>query len=132
MKFSTIVAPAVLLLLPALVSTAPTASPAELVTRIITSDPLKLFTREGQTCNEPKPVLTGDKDKDDAATKKYNDLKKKMADATKAAHKDEKQCPSGALTTFSKSKNKQTKQQLKDKCTAGWKAYAFPSMVIEK
>ncbi|KAF5876264.1 uncharacterized protein Bfra_002667 [Botrytis fragariae] len=96
MKLSPIVASALLLFLPAIVSAAPTSSPAEIST--IESDPTQIFGRDGQTCNEPRPVMTGDKTKDDAATKKYNDLKTKMADATTAAHKGQTACPSTSLT----------------------------------
>ncbi|TGO55945.1 hypothetical protein BCON_0084g00130 [Botryotinia convoluta] len=120
MKLSPIVASALLLFLPAIVSAAPTSSPAEIST--IESDPTQLFGRDGQTCNEPKPVKTGDKTKDDAATKKYNDLKKKMADATAAAHKGQTACPSTSLTDFTKSKDKTKRTQIKTKCVDGYQA----------
>lgn len=119
MKLSPIVASALLLVFPALSYAAPTSSPADMVT----GSPLQLFTREGQTCNEPKPVKTGDKEKDDAATKKYNDLKKKMADATKAAHAGEKACSSSSSRDFDKSKDKNKRTQIKTKCVNGYQAY---------
>ncbi|KAA8574667.1 hypothetical protein MFRU_030g00580 [Monilinia fructicola] len=118
MKFSPIVASALLFVLPAMVSAAPTSSPAELAT----ANPLQLFTRDGQTCGAPKPVKTGDKTKDAAAQKKYDDLMKKMSDATKAAHAGQSACPSSSLTDFSKSKDKTKRTQLKTKCVNGYQA----------
>ncbi|KAM0309468.1 hypothetical protein ACHAO8_009035 [Botrytis cinerea] len=126
MKLSPMVASALLLFLPAIVSAAPTSSPAEISApaeiSTIESDPTQLFGRDGQTCNEPRPVMTGDKAKDDAATKKYNDLKKKMADATTAAHKGQTACPSSSLTDFTKSKDKTKRTQIKTKCVNGYQA----------
>ncbi|QSZ33659.1 hypothetical protein DSL72_005227 [Monilinia vaccinii-corymbosi] len=118
MKFTSVVASALLLVLPAMVSTAPTSSPADLST----ANPLQLFTRDGQTCNAPKPVKTGDTSKDEAAQKKYDDLMKKMSDATKAAHAGETACPSTSLTDFSKSKDKAKRTQIKTKCVNGYQA----------
>ncbi|KAI9645507.1 hypothetical protein NHQ30_006247 [Ciborinia camelliae] len=116
MKFSSIVASALLLVLPAIVSAAPTSS----ASAVTTSDPLQIFTRDGQTCNAPKPKKTGDKATDDAAQKRYDDLMKKMSDATKAAHAGQSACPSTSLRDFDKSKDKNKRTQIKTKCVDGY------------
>jgi len=115
MKLTPFVASALLLVLPALVSTAPTSSPADLAS----INPLQLFTRQA-TCAAPRPPTTGDKTTDDAALKKYNDLNDKMAAATKEAHAGEKACPATENTAFDKSKDKTKRTQIKNKCVAGF------------
>ncbi|KAF7884800.1 hypothetical protein EAF00_010618 [Botryotinia globosa] len=118
MKLSSIVASAILLFLPAIVSAAPTSSPAEIST--IESDPTQLFARDGQTCNEPRPVMTGNRSKDESAMEKYNYLKRQMAEATAAAHRGQEACPSSSLNDFARSNDKARKTLIKTRCVNGF------------
>lgn len=117
-------AAALLLVIPSLVGAAPTtigngiqARDAANVETSNVYSAAELFTRDGMTCNPPKP-------KDDKERQKQNEALAKMRAATQKAHAGENMCKSpNGPADFNKSKNKQVRERIKQKCIDGYTQY---------